>query len=101
MKKLADVLVDTKFGHKQISLSKLTGQPITDILGFMTSRGEPVFEIANIVLADGTVLFVDGEHEAAYLEVLGDAEQHEGLDQETLDSLYAEQDGEDETEDED
>lgn len=52
----------------QMSLSKLLGQPIKDIGGYISMEFDvPVFKLTQIVLVDGTCIWVQGEHDIAYL----------------------------------
>ena len=53
----------------EMSLKKM-GLNIADILGYVSHEfGEdtPVFKITDIVLADGTTIGVEGEHDIPYL----------------------------------
>jgi hypothetical protein len=51
-----------------ISLTKLLGQRITDIRGTLSKEfGDPVFSISQFELEDGTLLYVEGEHDMPYL----------------------------------
>jgi len=51
------------------SLSKFVGKKIKDIQGFPSDPfgGTPLFNIARIVFDDGTEIFVEGEHDCAYI----------------------------------
>lgn len=61
------------------SLVKLTQQPIVDVWGYVTNNGwGPVFKLCRILLADGTVLETEGEHDFPYVT---------GLDPDTLERL--------------
>lgn len=54
----------------ELSLVKLAGQQIKDVVGYLTGEfglDAPVFEITNIVLEDGTKIRVEGEHDCPYL----------------------------------
>jgi hypothetical protein len=76
-----------------ILLSKLTGQHIKDVEGFISMEfGEPVFEISRIVLGNGEKISVGGEHDIAYIE---DSDKKYNLDDETLEDLNRQQDEED------
>jgi hypothetical protein len=70
-----------------ISLTKLTGQRIVDIHGYLTSEyGEAAFKLCDVVLENGSVVSVEGEHDLPYLSyVKGDPVN---LDTETLNALY-------------
>ncbi len=66
---------------------------IKDIEGFVSTEfGEATFSIGRIILEDETVIFVNGEHDIAYLEQLGD--EIPGLEQEQLEALADEQEKE-------
>ena len=52
----------------QISLTKLIGKGIADIEGYITDeQGQPTFKISELVLSDGTMMGVEGEHDFPYL----------------------------------
>lgn len=66
------------------SLSKFIDKKIVDIVGHPTilfDGGLPVFEITHIVLDGGIALYLEAEHDAAYLPV--NAKIH-NMDEETL-----------------
>lgn len=72
MKTLIEVQT-TDEKYPMVSLSKLVGQEIKDVRGYVTTEfGEPVFKVSRIVLADGRMFYVGGEHDIAYLEDLDD-----------------------------
>jgi hypothetical protein len=55
-----------------ISLAKLLpdGVTIADAWGYVTSefgRDNLVFQVSRIVLSDGTIIFLEAEHDMAYL----------------------------------
>ena len=61
-------LYDKAESDYKYSLTKLLGQPIKDIVGWVSSNwDEPIFHITNVVLVDGTKLGVEGEHDCPYL----------------------------------
>lgn len=77
----------------QLSLVKLTGSPITDILGSLSGEfSDVVFEIDEIHFADGSIVSVQGEHDIAYVEDYDTPayRQPKNLDGETLQRLYDE-----------
>lgn len=97
MIQLKDVLVDGS--DYRISLTKLLGErKIKDIVGMITKpfSNDPLFELLDLVLDDGTKISIAGEHDCPYLE--GDFCYSDKLTDEVLDSLYKESNGEDEEE---
>lgn len=60
-----------------VSLSKLAGQKIADIHGYVSDPfgGGKVFVMSSIVFEDGTELFTEGEHDTPYLANYGPAER--------------------------
>lgn len=75
-----------------ISLNKLLNSRIKDVEGRISNEfGAPHFEISRIILEDGSVIFIGGEHDIAYLETIGNVvaglepEQLEALDEECVD----------------
>ena len=53
-----------------ISLTKLTGKKIVDVVGNVTvseSGAVPVFQMFRIVFDDGTSAYCEGEHDFSYL----------------------------------
>lgn len=86
--KHADLLV--KGSTYQISLTKLTGKAIKDITGYLENEfGEPSFKVCQIVMEDGTLIGVEGEHDFPYLVEYGRMTQP-NMDSDTLDRLYEE-----------
>lgn len=74
----------------RISLVKLTGLKIVDIVGTLTNEfGEPVFQLCDIVFEDNTEADVEGEHDLPYLTIYGD-NAPPNLDNDTLERLYDE-----------
>lgn len=81
---------DVKADSWQISLTKLTGLKIKDIIGYIAKApgyGELFFQPTWVVLEDGREIGIDGEHEFAYLTPI--AHQNvPNLDDDTLADLY-------------
>lgn len=93
MKLLKDIKSDREKVYPGISLNKLLNSKIKDVEGCVSTEfGEATFSISRIVLEDGTVLFVNGEHDIAYIEPMG--ENIPGLEQEQLEALAEEQEKE-------
>lgn len=85
--KLADVVHTNEHGFNYISLSKLTGKPIKDVIGNLSMEtGEVTFTLSYVVLKDGTKFMVEGEHDFPYLTW----DDVPNMDEETLDRLYQE-----------
>lgn len=55
--------------YPQLSLSKLTGKKIVDLVGYIASPygGEPTFGISAVVFDDGSIQHVEGSHDWAYV----------------------------------
>lgn len=89
MKKLSDVRPEgSSYG---ISLTKLAGVPIADVIGYISNEfGEPVFKVTKILFEDGTTTHVDGEHDIAYLSAFGENAPPSLVD-ETISDLYRQQ----------
>jgi hypothetical protein len=108
MKHYEDVTTVVKFGPSgwestYVSLAKLVDQPVVDVLG---SIGDPwgcgsvAFYASYLVLADGTRIGLQGEHDTVMIEERSHDPIH-GLDEETLERLHREDpDYEDDDEDE-
>lgn len=81
MKTLKDVQIKIEGrSFPQISLSKLTGVKIKDVLGYISAEfGEPVFKITQIITETGHTMFTNGEHNIAYLEDSDGLIPHEQL----------------------
>lgn len=97
MKKLADVKVDPNEKYGSIDLEKLVGRKILRIEGHPSSEfgtDTMVFQIHSIVFEDGKKVFVEGEHDCPYIPS-DDAELN--LDNDTLEGLYMESNGEQES----
>lgn len=76
-----------------LSLSKVVGQKIKDITGYVTMEfGEPVFKISNVVLENGGTLYCEGEHDMPYVTSGNGAEISDDL----LQAIYDEENSEDE-----
>lgn len=90
MKKLADVKI--KAGTQEwISLSKLSDKKVVDLLGSVSKEfGDPMFDVAAVLFEDGTRLYFGAEHDTAWLEC-----SDEVIDDDQLDALYIEENGED------
>ena len=95
---LEDVSV-TNDNWTQISLSKLTGQHIKDIVGYVSMEfGDPVFNVSQIILGNGDKLNMEGEHDIAFI---GDNDEKYNLDDDTLENLYRQENGDEYEDDED
>lgn len=91
--KLSDVTVEGK--DYEISLARLTGVSITDIQGYLSDPYgvAPVFRINTIHFADGTHIWVEGEHDFPFL-VYSERRKDlnvPNLDSETIEDLYHQQ----------
>lgn len=65
-KTLKEVLIDGSTFY--VSFSKLVGQEIKEITGYITKEfGDATFKLSKIVMADGTSYYVEGEHDMPYL----------------------------------
>ena len=64
--KLDDIRVD---GHSyKLSLTKFVGRPIKDVIGYLNDIGAgPSFMLTEIVLEDGAMIGVEGEHDFPFL----------------------------------
>lgn len=99
MKRLADVQIDPGDKDSNISLEKLTGKKVTRVEGYPSRTFDvPTFRLTSITLEGGTKLFVEGEHDHAYL---CENDKVKGLDEETLLALCREMNGEDDEGDDD
>ena len=68
-----------------LSLTKLLSCGIRDIHGYISKEfGDPVFKITKIILQDGKELWVNGEHDIAYIE----SNDYKNLDFESLSDLH-------------
>ncbi len=53
-----------------LSFSKLMGKPVADLHGYIShefGHSTPVFKISTVVFADGTSVWVEGEHDLPYI----------------------------------
>lgn len=75
VKTRAAVVVDPGDKYSRIDLGKLLGQPIVRIEGYVSREFDyPVFKLSSIVLGDGSVLEVEGEHDLPYVPGLDEAQ---------------------------
>lgn len=89
MKKLIEVQTEVGF----ISLSKLTGKQIKDIIGHVSMEfDEPTFQLFQIILEDNTIFWCEGEHDMPYLTD-GYGDNAAKFNSEELQSLYDEENG--------
>ncbi len=52
----------------ELSLNELAGKPVSDIYGYISHEFEdPVFKLTRIILADGSSVDVEGEHDIPYI----------------------------------
>lgn len=88
MKKLSEVTVAGS--DYRISLRKLVGVPIVDIVGYITDEfGDATFKMCGVVFENGTRLVCEGEHDLPYLTGFG-INEPPNFDDETLQALYDE-----------
>lgn len=74
----------------ELSLAKLLGKQIKDITFYLSDEfGDVTLKICDIVLADGSRIGVDGEHDFPYLTYYA-AYPQSNMDDETLASLFEE-----------
>lgn len=85
--KLTDVLSDGS--NFEISLSKLVGKKVKDVLGYVSGIGNnPLcFTLTNILLEDGSEIGVDALRDFPYLSTYAKYPQS-NLDEETLEDLF-------------
>lgn len=90
--KLADVQVKPGEKYGRIDLAKLVGKKILRVEGSVSSEfGDPlVFKLSCIVFEDGSSEYCEGEHDMPYIPA------GELLTEETMQELFAEENGEDE-----
>lgn len=95
MIKLEDVQVDDYF----ISLSKLTGKNIKDVICHLSKEfGEDITVVVfRLVFEDGSIMGFEGEHDLPYLTEYRTQKQP-NFDDETLSNLYKEIEGEEDDE---
>jgi len=87
--KLADLKVDDN-QYGSLDLAKLLGKKILRVEGHISrefGKDAMTFQLHAIVLEDGVKLFVEGEHDHAYLPSQRNVP---GLENETLHALYKE-----------
>jgi len=86
--KIEDVQVSET--DTNISLSKLLGQKIVDIQGYISYEfGDPSFKMSKVILENGQHLWCEGEHDFPYLTE--GATPVKNFDDETLRSLEPEE----------
>jgi len=75
------------------SLSKFVGKKIVDIAGYPSDPfdGVPLFNISRIIFEDGTEVFVESEHDVAYLPP---DDKLSNMDEETLQKFIDEEEEE-------
>jgi hypothetical protein len=79
-----------------LSLSSIVGKPVKDLYGHISNGfGTPVFDVSRVVFEDGTEIYLEGEHDIAYISA---NEKVPGLNEEYLETLF---DPDDEDDDED
>lgn len=84
----------------RISLVKLTGKQIKDVVGYLASEySEPAFKVCAIVMEDGTEIGVEGEHDFPYLTPYRTQPQP-NMDDDTIERLYKEGNPDEEDEEE-
>jgi hypothetical protein len=68
------------------SLSKFVGKKIVDVAGWPADPfgGAPLFQIWQIVFEDGSTVYLDGEHDVAYI---GSSDKLQNMDDDTLESF--------------
>ena len=85
MKKIADVTAEGS--TYEISIVKLIGKPISDIVGYLTNEfGDATFQMCRVVFEDGTDLWCEGEHDLPYLT--NSSTKQPNFDDETLKAIY-------------
>lgn len=87
---LKDILIDSnkQESYPDISLAKMLNTAVVDIsLGFTQEYGYTLLTVRNIILADGTYVGVNGEHDMVYIE---DYKGRPEFEEENLDRLNAE-----------
>lgn len=92
--KLSDVkLPDSQY---EVGLSLLTGKKIKEVRGYFADsfKAGAVFKLTDIELEDGTRINVEGEHDYPFLSTYGNGVAI-NLDDETIQSLYDEQEASD------
>lgn len=71
------------------SLSKFVGKKVVDILGYPADPfgGTPLFKVSQIVFDDDSTVYVEGEHDVAYLPA---TDELQNMDEETLQAFIEE-----------
>lgn len=86
-----DIKADNQPGDYLLSVKKLAGKEIKDIVGYLGYEfGAAAFKICQIVFEDGTELGVGGEHDFPYIESPYPDSSPPNFDEETLERLYEE-----------
>ncbi len=76
----------------EISLSKLTGKKIVDVIGCISMEfGFPVFEVSSILCEDGLEINLQGEHDIAFIPQGSDSDMPPNMDEETMYHLSGEE----------
>ena len=76
----------------RISLSKLIGKEVQDVVGYLSQEfGDVSFKLIKVIFADGSEMGVEGEHDHPYLVSYGKDDQP-NFDDETLEALCEEVD---------
>lgn len=74
-----------------ISLSKLTGKAVKDVTGYLAYDHDDVyFKVCDIVMADDTIIGVEGENDFPYLSFYPGENAQPNCDDETLGRIYCE-----------
>lgn len=96
MKHYEDVVTKVKLSDTwesdYVSLAKLVDQPIVDVVGSVGDLwgcGSPAFYASFLVLADGTLVGLQGEHDTVMVEQ-SYRNPITGLDDETLERIHRE-----------
>jgi hypothetical protein len=93
----ADVAVDGS--DWEVSLTKLTGLKIVDITGYVSaSTGEPMLVLSSLILEGGVSFSFEGEHDMPYLASYKSGVRGLDDDDDVMEALYRELNGEDEEE---
>lgn len=86
---------DVSVGKYEVSLSKLVGKQIKDVIGYFSSLDGPLsFKVTHIVFEDDSEVGVEGEHDFPYIVTFAKWKQA-NLDEETMERLLNEQDATD------
>ena len=61
---------DYSYDEYHLSFKKISGKNIKDIVGNISEEfGDPAFKIYAIIFEDGTIFYVEGEHNCPYITV--------------------------------